>query len=224
MFYLFFLAHLIADFALQPLWLVRRKRHWDGLSIHVGLVLICMLALMLVEPLTRPLWPAMLAISVIHFGADWWKVNQADRLFRPPFVPFLLDQGIHAATLALVLSVVLPPELAWLPAASPLAWPAIYVSAYIIAALAAPIALIVLFDPSFKHAALAARARVRSLAAASLVLSIALFAGPFALPLTLVGLTIAFRRPASAHPLDAPQGLLAITLVAALTGALLSSL
>ncbi len=50
MFYLFILAHLIADFALQPLWLVRRKRQWDGLFMHVGLVLACMLVVALVEP------------------------------------------------------------------------------------------------------------------------------------------------------------------------------
>ena len=31
MFYLFLFAHLVADFALQPFWLVLRKRHWDGL-------------------------------------------------------------------------------------------------------------------------------------------------------------------------------------------------
>ena len=30
MFYLFLLAHLVADFVLQPYWLVVRKRRWEA--------------------------------------------------------------------------------------------------------------------------------------------------------------------------------------------------
>lgn len=222
MFYLFLLAHLVADFALQPLWLVLRKRRWDGLLIHVGVVLACMLALAVVEPGVRGLWPAMLGISAVHLAADRWKVRYADRLFRPPFVPFLLDQGIHVITIAAALGLALPAEQVWSPAAAALAWPAIYLSAYIVAALAAPIALIVLLDPTFQHAAQAARARARSLVAALAVLTLALVAGPAALPLTLAGLALAARRPASPHPLDGPAGLVAVAIVAASTGALLA--
>lgn len=222
MFYLFVLAHLVADFALQPLWLVRRKRQWDGLFIHVGVVLACMLALVAVEPRAWDLWPAMLAISAVHLGADRWKVRHADRLFRPPFVPFLMDQAIHLATIAAALSLALPAEQIWSPAASALAWPAIYLSGYLVATLATPIALIVLLDPAFQHAAQAARARARSLVAALAVLTLALLAGPVALPVTLAGLALAARRPASPHPLDGPGGLLAVAVVAASLGALLT--
>lgn len=224
MFYLFLLAHLVADFALQPLWLVLRKRHWDGLFMHVGVVLGCMLLLPLVEPSAARLWPAMLVISAVHLLADRWKVRHADRMLRPPVVPFLLDQFIHTATLALVLSLALPAEQVWSLHASPLIKPTIYGSGYIVAALAAPIALIVLLDPAFQHAAQAAAARTRSLLVAVVVLSLALFAGPMALPLTLGGLGLALRHPASRHPLDTPIGVLAVTLVAAITGALLAAL
>lgn len=223
MFYLFLLAHLVADFALQPFWLVLRKRRWDGLLIHVGVVLACMLALLLIEPAARGLWPAMLGISALHLAADRWKVRHADRLFRPPFVPFLMDQGLHLATIAAALSLSLPAAQVWSPAASALAWPAIYLSAYILAALAAPIGLIVLLDPTFQHAAEAARARARSLVAALAVLTLALMAGQAALPLTLAGLALAARRPASPHPLDGQAGLLAVAIVAAATGALLAA-
>ena len=222
MFHLFLLAHLVADFALQPLWLVRRKRQWDGLLLHVGVVLVCMLMLMLGEPNTRSLWPTMVGISVVHLAADRWKVRYADRLFRPPFVPFLLDQGLHLVTIAAALSLALPAGQVWSPAGLSLAWPAIYLSAYIVAALAAPIALIVLFDPTFQHAAQAAHARTRSLVAALAVLTLSLLAGPAALPLTLAGLALASRRPASPHPLDGPAGLIAVAIVAAATGALLT--
>lgn len=222
MFYLFLLAHLVADFALQPLWLVRRKRQWDGLLIHVAVVLACMLALIAVEPAAAPLWPAMLVIGAVHLAADRWKVRHADGLFRPPFVPFLLDQAIHLGTLALALSLALPPAQLWGLDASPLALPALYLSGYIVAALAAPIALIVLLDPGFAHAAQAARARARSLVAAVAVLTLALLAGPVALPVTLAGLAVAARRPASPHPLDGPAGLLAVAMAASAMGALLA--
>lgn len=219
MFYLFFFAHLVADFALQPLWLVRRKRGWDGLLIHVGVVLLCMLALIPLDPAAGALWPAMLAISAVHLGADRWKVRHADRMFRPPLVPFVLDQLIHAATIAVALSVALPAARVWSVGASWLALPAIYASCYLLATFAVPIGLIVALDPTFQHAAQAARARARSLVAAALVLTLALVAGPLALPATLAGVTAVTRRPASEHPLDAPAGLLTVITVAAALGA-----
>lgn len=224
MFYLFLLAHLVADFLLQPLWLVRRKRRWDGLLIHVGLVLACMLALIPLEPRAAGLWPAMLGVSLAHLAADWWKVQHADRLFRPPFVPFLLDQVIHVGTLAVALGLSLPAAQVWSASASWLAEPAIYLSGYLLAACAAPIALIVALDPTFQHAAQAAAARARSLVVAAGVITLTLFAGPLALPVTLAGCAVALRRPASAHPLDAPLGTLAIAVVAASLGALLTLL
>lgn len=222
MFYLFLLAHLVADFALQPLWLVRRKRRWDGLLLHVGVVLATMLGLIAVEPGAGGLWPAMLGISAVHLAADRWKVRHADRLFRPPFVPFLMDQGVHLATIAAALSLALPAEQVWSPAAAALAWPAIYLCGYIVAALAVPIGLIVLLDPAFEHAAEAARARARSLVVALTILTLAIVGGPAALPLTLLGLALAARSPATSHPLDAPAGLLAVSIVAASLGAALA--
>jgi hypothetical protein len=222
MFYLFLLAHLVADFALQPLWLVRRKRRWDGLLLHVAIVLAAMLTLALIEPAAAPLWPTMLAIAAAHLAADRWKVRHADGLLRPPFATFLLDQAIHVGVLALALSLALPPAQVWGLHASPAALPALYASGYIVAALAAPIGLIVLLDPAFVHAASAARARARSLVAAATVLTLVLLAGPLALPVTLAGLAVAARRPASTHPLDTPAGLLAVALTAALTGAALA--
>ncbi|GAB4423194.1 MAG: hypothetical protein OHK0015_00500 [Chloroflexi bacterium OHK40] len=224
MFYLFLLAHLVADFALQPLWLVRRKRQWSGLCIHVAIVLACMLALTLLDPAAWHLWPAMLAIAVVHLAADRWKVCYADRVLRPPLLPFLLDQVIHVATLAVALMLTLPGDAVWSLDASPLALPALYASGYIVAALATPIALIVLLDPGFAHAGSAARARVRSLVAGAGVLTIALVAGPLALPLALAGLALAARRSPSEHPLDTPTGLMLVAFAASATGVALGML
>lgn len=222
MFYLFLLAHLVADFMLQPLWLVRRKRQWDGLLIHVGIVMICMLVIIPLEPGARTLWPAMLAITGVHLAADRWKVRYADRLLRPPFVPFVLDQVIHIGTLIAVLSLALPAEQIWSTQSSVLVTPSIYAACYLVATLAAPIGLIVALDPTFQHASLAAAARARSLLAAGLVLSLSLFATPLALPAALAGVVAASQRPASRHPLDSPLGLIAVLIIAASLGAALT--
>jgi hypothetical protein len=164
----------------------------------------------------------MLVISAVHLAADRWKVRHADRLFRPPFVPFMLDQAIHAATIALALGAWLPAGQVWSLQASPLALPAVYAACYLLATCAAPIGLIVALDPTFQHASLAAAARLRSLVAAALVLSLSLFAGPLALPATLAGVVAATRRPASRHPLDSTAGMLAVLTVAAALGAALA--
>src|SRR6185503_16209413 len=113
MIYLFLLAHLVADFILQPYWLVLRKRRWSGLLIHGGIVLACMLALPLADSRTLALWPLMLAITAVHIAADWWKVNYGDRIPGPPIGPFMLDQVIHVTTLCVALSLALPSDQVW---------------------------------------------------------------------------------------------------------------
>ncbi|WP_129633247.1 DUF3307 domain-containing protein [Candidatus Oscillochloris fontis] len=222
MLYLFFLAHLVADFMLQPLWLIQRKRYWYGLVIHVGLVLVCMLAIIPFEPRAAALWPVMMGISVVHFGADHWKIQYGDRMVRSPLLAFLLDQVIHAVTIIIGLSLALPLEQVWSLQTSAFALPAIYAICYLLASFAAPITLIVALDPTFKHASLAAAARVRSLVAAVVVLSLAIFVTPVALPATLAGIAAATRHPASGHPLDSPLGLMVVVLVAASLGAVLT--
>lgn len=221
MFYLFLLAHLVADFILQPYILVKRKNRLDGLAIHCGIVLACMALLPLLDRRALDLWPAMLAITAAHFAADWWKVRHGHRIPGPPIGPFLLDQVIHLTTLAVVLSVMVPPGQLWLLQGSPAAYPAIIASAYVVAAFAAPIAVMVWLDPRFEHLALAGRARIRCLVASIGVVSLMLVSGVLALPAALVGLTMAARRPFSVHPLDGPAGMLAVLTVATSLGALL---
>lgn len=219
---LIFLAHLVADFLLQPYWLVLRKRYWHGLFIHGGIVLICMLLLGLIDRAVLSLWPAMLGITAIHIAADWWKVHRADRLFRPAIVPFLLDQVIHVTTICGALSLTLPPEQVWTLSGSPMASTAVYVAVYIIAACAAPIGVMIWLDPTFAYVALADKARLRSLMMSATVLSLTLLGGMIALPATLLGLVVVTRRQISPHPLDTPRGILVVLCVAATLGMLLA--
>ena len=155
MFYLFLLAHLVADFVLQPYWLVVRKQRWDGLLLHGGIVLTCMLLLPLADAAALALWPAMLAITGIHIAADRWKVRYGGRIAGPPIVPFLLDQVIHVVTLGLALGLALPAQQIWTIAASPMAPMALYAAAYVVAACATPIGVMIWLDPAFTNAALA---------------------------------------------------------------------
>lgn len=221
MFYLFLLAHLVADFVLQPFWLVVRKRYWYGLLIHSSIVFGCMLLLPLVDPASRSLWPIMLGISVIHAGTDWLKVHYGDRVPGPPIVSFMLDQVVHVCVIWGMLSLVLPVEHIWAPGLSPATHMAIYGSVYIIAALGVPIGVIVWLDPIFAHRTCAVGARLRSLVASVVAISCMLIGGVLALPAILIGLTLAIHHPRSQHPLDTPAGMLVVLIIATLLAAIL---
>jgi hypothetical protein len=91
-------------------------------------------------------------------------------------------------------------------------------AAYLIAGFAVPIGLIVAFDPHFRHAVAAPAARLRAMLIATSVLSLALFGGPLALPLTLLGVALINGRAAN-HPLDTTVGRMTVMLVAAVLGA-----
>lgn len=223
MLYLFLFAHLVADFVLQPYWLVVRKRYWHGLAIHGGLVLVCMLALGLIDRAVLALWPAMLGITAVHVAADWWKVHRADRVLKPAIVPFLLDQGIHVATLIGMISLALPQRAIWAISTAHVDL-VVYGAAYIVAGLAVPIGIMVWRDPSFAHAALAPTARLRSFVIGAAGISLVLFAGPFALPVGLAGLMVVMPRQQLQHPLDRAEGRLTVLFLAALCGAVVIAL
>jgi hypothetical protein len=222
MFYLFLFAHLVADFVLQPFWLVLRKRQWDGLLIHGGIVLACMLLLPLLDRAALALWPAMLGITAVHIAADRWKVRFGDRVLGPPIGPFMLDQLIHVVTLCAALSLALPAAQVWRLDASPVAHLGLYGSAYLIAACATPIGVMVWLDPAFANAALSGAARLRSLVAGIAVVTLTLFGGLFALPTTLLGIIVIARHPRSSHPLDMPAGMLAVLCIGAAVGTALT--
>jgi hypothetical protein len=98
----------------------------------------------------------------------------------------LREQGWCGSN-ALALSLALPPAPLWSLAAMSGAYLALVAAAYLIAGFTVPIGLIVAFDPHFRHAAAAPAARLRAMLIATNVLSLALFGGPLALPITLLG-------------------------------------
>ena len=92
------LAHLIADFVLQPYELVQLKRQPIGLAIHAGIhggVMVVLAA-----PILPRWWLIIPVVTVVHYAVDGMKVGHgADRGPRS-FLLFLLDQGIHMMILA----------------------------------------------------------------------------------------------------------------------------
>ena len=212
----------MADFVLQPFWLVLRKRRWDGLFIHGAIVLGCMVLLPLLDRSALALWPAMLGITAVHIVADWCKVRYGDRIPGPPIGPFMLDQVIHLTTLCGALSLAMPAEQVWGLVASPAAHLALYGSAYVIAACATPIGVMVWLDQGFANAALAGTARLRGLVAGAGMVTLTLFGGVIALPATLLGVMVITRYPRSKHPLDLPAGMLAVLCIGAALGTMLA--
>jgi hypothetical protein len=92
-----FFAHLIADYPLQSDWLVKAKRTWPGLSLHVAIHLAVLLLLTL--PHTAQLWPFLLALAAAHFAIDTFKNLLAT--YRAQWIagPYLFDQLLHIVSI-----------------------------------------------------------------------------------------------------------------------------
>lgn len=116
-------AHALADFVLQPRWMVRRKAEPPVLAAHVAVVTLTAWA-----ALGLPLHPALAVLAVLHLAVDALKIwVLGDRLGG-----FLADQALHLATL-LGLALWAPglhaaglwagPLPAWLPPAAVAALP-----------------------------------------------------------------------------------------------------
>lgn len=95
------LAHLIADFLLQPEALVRWKHEkWQGIGLH------CLVHFGISLLLLSPYLPSMnvlivlVLVAMAHFLIDWIKVYFENRLNRY-IVPFIVDQTIHVTVLIL---------------------------------------------------------------------------------------------------------------------------
>lgn len=92
-----FPAHLIADFLLQPTWLVKwKKRSAKGITVH-ALIHAAVLAVLII-PQTFLAAAIILIIALTHGIIDHIKISLPRKSFEPAF---LLDQAIHATILLL---------------------------------------------------------------------------------------------------------------------------
>ena len=129
MFWQLLLAHLLADFPLQPLWLVRSKQFFWGLAVHAAIHFLTLL--FVVGGLRGTIWPQLLVLALIHFTIDVTKYRLGSR--RPDWVttPYFIDQTVHILSVLLVtawIATIVPePPLAVAPSV------AIVASAYLVA-------------------------------------------------------------------------------------------
>lgn len=94
------LAHLLGDFPLQPMWLVRSKERTWGLAVHGAIHFLTML--LLVGSARAVLWPQVLALAIFHFTVDVIKYRMS--FSRPLWsvVSYFVDQAVHILSLIVV--------------------------------------------------------------------------------------------------------------------------
>ncbi len=93
-----FLAHLIADFILQPYELVRLKRRPVGLTIHS--LIHALIMILLAAPVLPRWWAIIPAVIVAHYVVDRMKVVHGPERGPLSLAAFLLDQAAHMVILA----------------------------------------------------------------------------------------------------------------------------
>jgi hypothetical protein len=87
------LAHVVADFILQPGWMVARKRSPPVLLLHVGVVFALTTAAL------GGIWQFALFIALAHLIIDMLKVYALPHVLRDSLGAFLADQGLHLVSL-----------------------------------------------------------------------------------------------------------------------------
>jgi hypothetical protein len=129
MFWRILLSHILADYPLQPDWIVFNKRKAWGLGTHIAIHFGAMFVL--VGPARMQIWPKLLALAGVHLLLDITKSSITPARARSAIPYYLLDQLLHVVSIYLVAGWIdrsLDP--AFLPASSE--WP-LLASAYIIA-------------------------------------------------------------------------------------------
>lgn len=111
------LAHLLADFVLQPEKLVRWKQQaWGGIAVH-GLVHLLISAILLAVYFPNMnVLVAILLVAAAHFLIDWIKIF-FEKGMDHYLGTFLLDQAAHLGVLALAASLLghVPLNVQWEP-------------------------------------------------------------------------------------------------------------
>lgn len=94
------LAHLLADFPLQPMWLVRSKDRTWGLAVHGAVHFLT--ALLLVGSARATVWPQLLALIAFHITVDIIKYRLRTTRTLWSVVSYFVDQAVHVTSLVIV--------------------------------------------------------------------------------------------------------------------------
>ena len=100
MFWQLLFAHLLADFPLQPQWLVAAKDRIWALGFHATIHFLT--ALLMVGSARSKLLLPVAVLGLVHFAIDLAKYRLG--AFRPSWVklPYLIDQLVHFLSIALI--------------------------------------------------------------------------------------------------------------------------
>lgn len=117
-----YLGHILGDFVFQPGRLVVAKRERQrAVVLHTVIVTACT-ALIAASALSR-VWPAILLAGVMHFGVEQYSIRARRGPKLPAVAVFLIDQGLHVASLALIATfsgLSMTPSLAFWPVSTTL--------------------------------------------------------------------------------------------------------
>ncbi len=99
MFWNLFLAHLLGDYPLQPMWLVRSKSQMWGLVLHASIHFLTLL--LLVGSYRSEIWLQILILTIFHFLVDVVKYRSTDG--RPEWTvsSYFIDQGVHLLSIVI---------------------------------------------------------------------------------------------------------------------------
>ncbi len=175
------LAHLVADFILQPGWLVRYKRLSAGRALHAAIHGLVMLVL--AAPVLPRWWLAIPLVTVLHFSVDGVKAGWAPERGPISLIAFLFDQAVHMGILPLgVLAAGLPLNRD-VTYASPAVTAAMYYAIPYVAAAFGGAILVYQVAAAFKTrpnplAVLSPPLRVMGIAERALTVTVVLFLAP----------------------------------------------
>lgn len=99
-----YFGHILGDFVFQPGRLVIAKREHQGAAIlHSAIVAICS-ALALGRVLADA-WPAVVAAGLVHLAVEQLSIGARRNPEATGLTVFLLDQGLHIVSLAMIATV-----------------------------------------------------------------------------------------------------------------------
>lgn len=129
MFWRILLSHILADYPLQPDWIVFNKRKVWGLGVHIAIHFGVMFVV--VGSVRSQIWPQLLALAGVHLLLDITKSSITPARARSAIPHYLIDQLLHVISIYLVAGWIdrsLDPLLIPVPSD----WP-LLASAYIVA-------------------------------------------------------------------------------------------
>lgn len=104
MFYYLLLAHLLADYPLQPTWIVTNKNRRGVVLLHalIHFLISLFIVWFFSSASVTTIWPYLLILAAVHLFIDLSKITLSR--IRPDWVkvPYLLDQLMHILSIVFI--------------------------------------------------------------------------------------------------------------------------